>query len=186
VTHHVTSLEAQQIIAEVEVIRASVKRSSTYIALSRLTIFWGVLTLFGDIFTQFYGPFAPLVWKIIYLIGFTPLVTSSLGWPGGKQKGRFNYRVLLGACMFIGFGILTTNVIGQFAPRQLSVFWPVYYMIGYSIVGLFIGDVLVAIGLVISGLTIVTYFVVQQYFDLTLALVDGVGLIVAGRWMQKI
>ena len=69
--------------------------------------------------------------------------------------------------------------------QELGAFWPIYYMLVYSIVGLWVGWAFVAIGLVITALTLIGYFFVGSSFDLWMAVVNGGGLIVGGLWMRR-
>ncbi|HEX7790703.1 MAG TPA: hypothetical protein VF467_09300, partial [Afipia sp.] len=76
--------------------------------------------------------------------------------------------------------------LGPFTPRQLSVFWPTYFMMVYSIVGLWIGPAFVVIGLGITALTMVGYYAVGgAWFDLWMAVVNGCGLMLGGFWMRR-
>ena len=70
--------------------------------------------------------------------------------------------------------------LGHFTPRQMGTFWPLYFMMVYTIVGLWVGLAFVAIGLSIIALTLIGYFFVGGAFDLWMAFVNGGGLI-AGR-----
>ena len=87
--------------------------------------------------------------------------------------------------LFIGFGFMWTTWLSHFTPRQHSAFWPIYYMLAYSIVGLWFGWAFVAIGLGISALTLIGYFYAGMSFDLWMALVNGGGLILSGLWMRR-
>ena len=55
--------------------------------------------------------------------------------------------------------------LGQFTPRQLGAFWPIYFMLVYTIAGLWVGQAFVAIGLSITALTLVGYFFVGTWFE---------------------
>ena len=77
------------------------------------------------------------------------------------------------------------GVLGHFTPRQLGTFWPIYFMLVYTIAGLWIGYAFVAIGLGITALTLIGYFFVGDWFDLWMAFVDGGGLILGGLWMRR-
>ena len=69
--------------------------------------------------------------------------------------------------------------------RQLSAFWPSYFMLAYTVGGLWFGAAFVVIGLGITALTFAGYFLVGPWFDLWMAFVNGGGLIVADAWMRR-
>jgi hypothetical protein len=87
--------------------------------------------------------------------------------------------------LFFAFGILWSIALGHFTPRQLGVFWPTYFMMIYTIVGLWVGAAFVAIGLGITTLTMIGYFFSGDVFDLWMAVVNGGGLILGGVWMRR-
>ena len=86
--------------------------------------------------------------------------------------------------LFVAFGMFC-SWLGHFGPRKLGAFWPIYFMLVYTIAGLWVGRAFVAIGLGIIALTLVGYFLVGDWFDLWMAVVNGGGLIVGGLWMRR-
>ena len=93
--------------------------------------------------------------------------------------------MLIAFLLFFAFGFLCTSVLGQFTPRQIGAFWPIYFMLLYIIAGLWMGHAFVAIGLGISVLALVGYFFIGDWFDLWMAFVDGGGLMLGGLWMRR-
>ena len=87
--------------------------------------------------------------------------------------------------MFLAFGYFCSTVLGHFTPRQQGTFWPIYFMLFYSIAGLWFGYALIAIGICITVLTLVVYFYVGAAFPLWMAFVNGGGLVIAGAWMRR-
>jgi hypothetical protein len=96
----------------------------------------------------------------------------------------FDARMLFAFLLFIAFGIFCCWR-GHFTPRQLGTFWPIYFMLVYTIAGLWVGHAFVAIGLCISALTLIGYFFVGDAFDLWMAFVNGGGLMLGGLWMRR-
>lgn len=37
--------------------------------------------------------------------------------------------------LFFAFGLLCSTVLGQFGPREMGAFWPIYFMLIYCIAG---------------------------------------------------
>ena len=93
--------------------------------------------------------------------------------------------MLLAFLLFFAFGFFFSVVLGHFTPRQLATFWPLYFMLVYTIAGLWFGYAFVAIGLAISALTLIGYFFVGAWFELWMAVVNGGGLILGGLWMRR-
>jgi hypothetical protein len=105
------------------------------------------------------------------------------------RTGRhgFDVRMLVAYVLFFAFGYLCTKVLGDFTPRQLGTFWPIYFMLFYSIAGMWLGYAFVLIGVSISVLTLMGYFYVGGLtFLLWMAFVNGGGLILGGLLMRRI
>ena len=109
---------------------------------------------------------------------------SALGYPKTGIR-TFDFRMLIALLLFFAFGFLCTIVLGQFTPRQMGAFWPIYFMLPYIIAGLWFGRAFVAIGLGISALALVGYFFAGDWFELWMAFVDGGGLMLGGLWMRR-
>jgi hypothetical protein len=87
--------------------------------------------------------------------------------------------------LFFAFGFLRSIGLAHFTPRQLGVFWATYFMMVYTIVGLWVGPAFVAIGLGITALTMIGYFFAGEMFDRWMACVNGGGLILGGFWVRR-
>jgi len=97
----------------------------------------------------------------------------------------FDFRTLAAFLLFIASGIFISRWLGHFTPRQMGAFWPIYFMLVYTIVGLWVGQAFVAIGLSIIALTLTGFFFIGDAFDLWMAFVNGCGLILGGVWMRR-
>ena len=71
------------------------------------------------------------------------------------------------------------------APRQIGTFWAIYFMLAYTMAGLWVGQAYITIGVSITALTLFGYFFVGEWFEPWMALVNGGGLILGGLWMRR-
>ena len=127
-----------------------------------------------------------IAWIAVYVVGIARL---------GRDQRRQSCRKpgvrtfdLQDACRVpavLRLRLLLHSVLGHFTPRQLGTFWPIYFMLFYSIAGLWFGYAFVAIGLAITALTLVGYFFTGDAFELWMAFVNGGGLILGGLWMRR-
>ena len=78
----------------------------------------------------------------------------------GRRSGirTFDIRMLAAFLLFIAVGMFSSVWLGHFTPRQMGTFWPLYFMMVYTIVGLWVGLAFVAIGLSVTALTLIGYF----------------------------
>lgn len=80
---------------------------------------------------------------------------------------------------------MCTLTFGGFGPRELSAFWPIYFMLPFAVVGLWAARGFVVMGAAVSALALFGYFFIGGWFDLWMAFVNGGGLVFAGLWMRR-
>jgi hypothetical protein len=171
--------EAAAALSDIEDIAQRVRQSRIYQVSSWIMMLWGVL-VFGGYLAQYLWPhYANLAWIGIDIVGFAGSFAI-----GFIQKARA-WRIGIAFALAVAFGVLWAVGIAHFTPRQMSAFWPTYYMLGYSIAGLWLGPAFLVIGLSITALTLFGYFFVGPWFDVWMAFVNGGGLLLAGAWMRR-
>jgi hypothetical protein len=177
--------QAAQALSEIDDIARRVRQSRRYRLASLMLVLWGALTFAGYCATWLWPRASVWIWTAVYAIGFAgSFAISALTDPraGGRS---FDLRTVLALVLYIGFGVLVTTVLGHFGPRQLSAFWPIYIMLVYVTLGLWVGNAFVAIGSGIIALTLIGYFFVGAWFELWMAVVNGGGLVLGGLWMRR-
>jgi hypothetical protein len=181
----IDSKQAIEALSEIDAMVRRVRQSRIYDIASLNLIMWGALVLAGNIASHLWPPQAGYLWIAVNAAG----VAGSLAIGAFKSRrmsmARSNLRVLAASVLFFGFGILWSIVLGHFSPRQLSVFWPTYFSMIYTTVGLWFGWAFVAIGLSITALTLLGYFFAGDWFELWMAVVNGGGLVLGGLWMRR-
>jgi hypothetical protein len=179
--------EAAQALNDIEDIVQRVRQSRIYDISSQIMIAAGVLVLAGNL-VNFAAPRqASLIWITVNVL--TVASAAALSTMGGRMTGvqAFDFRVLAAFLLFYGFGFLCSVVLGHFGPRELGAFWAIYFMLFYSMAGLWFGRAFTAMGLAIIALTLTGYFFVEgAAFLLWMAAVNGGGLILSGLWMRRI
>jgi len=180
----IDSREAATALSDIDSIVRRVRQSRIYDISSLMLILWGALTFAGYLVTYLLPRHAYYAWIAVYVAGtIGTIVISPLNRARSGIRG-FDVRMFAAFLLFIAFGMFCVW-LGHFTPRQLGTFWPVYFMLFYTIVGLWVGWAFVAIGLSIIALTLIGYFFVGSAFDLWMAFVNGGGLIIGGLWMRR-
>ncbi|MDA9409565.1 hypothetical protein [Bradyrhizobium sp. CCBAU 45384] len=183
----IDSKEASKALAEIDDIVQRVRQSRLYELASLAAIWWGVLVFAGNLVTWAWPLYAGYAWIAVDVVGVAGLVALRVFNPPHHAYGpAFDIRLLLVFVLFFAFGYLCTSVIGHFGPRQQGTFWPLYFMLFYMLAGLWFGTAFVAIGLVITALTLIGFFYIGAAFPLWMAFVNGGGLILGGLWMRRI
>jgi hypothetical protein len=181
----IDSQQASEALADIDAIVYRVRQSTIYNLASLMLIMWGALTFAGYLAGYLAPHYAGYGWIAVYVVGTAGSILIS---PFNRARTgirTFDVRMLVALLLFIAFGIFVSVWLGHFTARQMGTFWPIYFMMAYTIAGLWAGRMFAAIGLGIIALTLIGYFFVGSAFDLWMAFVDGGGLILGGLWMRR-
>ena len=180
----IDSKQASEALDEINEIARRVRQSTIYNLTSLMLIMWGVLVFAGNITLFLWPRTAGYVWFAVDAIGIAgSFAISALDYTRTRIR-TFDIRMLVAFLLFLAFGIFC-SWLGHFTSRQMGTFWPIYFMLVYTIAGLWVGQAFVAIGVSIIALTLIGYFFVGDAFDLWMAVVNGGGLILGGLWMRR-
>jgi hypothetical protein len=178
--------EAASALHDVASIAHRVRQSTTYNLASLMLILWGVLVFAGNVATYIWPREGGYIWIAVNALGFAGSCAIGAFESRRMSLRSFDLRAVAAFVLFYAFGILWSVGIGHFTSHQLGAFWPTYFMMVYTIVGLWVGPAFVAIGLGITALTLIGYFFVAgAAFLLWMAVVNGGGLILGGLWMRR-
>src|SRR5262245_17579714 len=179
-----TSSQAQATLDDIEQIVRRVKQSAIYRNASVLLILWGTIVAAGYVGCEVAPRYAATVWLICHaggLLGTIALVAR----PARDREHGIDIRIVGAVLLFFGFGLLWSQVFGQFGPRGLNAFWATLFMFGYALAGIWFGRAFIILGLTVTALTVVGDLWVGPWFNLYMAVVDGGGLVLCGLWMRR-
>jgi hypothetical protein len=180
----IDSREASEALSDINDVAQRVRQSTIYNLASLTMIWWGVLVFAGNLGSFQWPRYAGYIWLAVYAAG---IAGSSLFSALDYQRTgirSFDFRMLTALLLFIAFGMFT-SWLGHFTPRQLGTFWTTYFMLVYTVVGLWFGAAFVVIGISVVVLTLIGYFFIGAWFEPWMALVNGGGLILGGLWMRR-
>ena len=180
----IDSQQASEALADINDIAGRVRQSRIYDLASLMLIMWGVLVFAGYLVTYVAPRYAGYAWPAVYVAGIAGSVVISISNRVRTGVRTFDIRMFAAFVLFVAFGAFCCW-LGRFSPRQLGTFWPIYFMLVYTIAGLWVGHAFVAIGLSIIALTLVGFFFIGSAFDLWMAFVNGSGLVLGGLWMRR-
>ena len=181
----IDSQQASEALSEINDIVRRVRQSRIYNLASLMMIMWGALVFAANIASFLWPRFAGYAWLAVYVTGIAgSFAISTFGYPRTGVR-TFDIRMLVAFLLFIAFGTFCCG-LGHFTtPRQLGTFWAIYFMLVYTIAGLWIGYAFVVIGVGVTALTLVGYFFVGDWFEPWIAVVNGGGLMLGGLWMRR-
>src|ERR1700737_1935863 len=169
----IDSREAQAALADINDMVARVRQSRIYDIASQIMIVAGVMVLAGNIATYVAPRYGYYIWSGINALNVAAAAVISMVSYRRTGVRAFDFRVFMAFLLFFGFGILCIGVLGHFGWREMSVFWPTYFMLFYCLAGLWFGRAFLAIGLSITVLTLIGYFFIGgALFLLSMAAVN--------------
>jgi hypothetical protein len=178
----IDSKAAEASLADIETVVARLKQSSYYRRAGSIIVIWGILVAISYLACQWMPRQSNLVWVIANVVGL--LVTVFIGLRQRSAIANFDWRIVIALALFFGFGFICC-ALGHFGPRELNVFWPILFMFGYAVAGLWFGRAFVMLGISVALLAFAGYLFVETWFQTYLAVVNGGGLILAGLWMRR-
>jgi hypothetical protein len=176
--------EAGAMLRDVEDIVARVKQSLIYRRTGEITILWGAIIVVGHLIQMAAPHWALWDWQIANTLGVAATIALTLR-ARASAGVQLPLRLLLAFVIFFAFGFVWSDLIGNFGPREIEVFWPTLFLFGYALAGLWLGAAFVGLGLGLSALILAGYFWSGEWFNLWLAVVNGGGFILCGLWMRR-
>jgi hypothetical protein len=180
----IDSRQASEALDDINEIARRVRQSTIYNLTSQMLIMWGALVFAGNIASFLWPRSAGYIWIAVDALGIAGSFAVSAHAHPRTRIRAFDMRMLAALLLILAFGLFCCW-LGRFTPRQIGTFWPIYFMLFYTIVGLWIGHAYVVIGAAIAALTLVGYFWAGDWFDLWMAVVNGGGLMLGGIWMRR-
>ena len=136
--------EAASALSDINEIAHRVRQSTIYNFASLMLIMWGVLVLSGNIASYLWPREGGYIWMALNVVGLAGSFAIGIFESRRTSVHSFDLRMIAAFLVFFAFGILWSIGLGHFSPRQLGVFWPTYFMMVYTIVGLWVGAAFVA------------------------------------------
>lgn len=182
----IDSKQASAALSDIDDMVRRVRQSAIYDLASQFMVVAGLFVVAGNLATFVAPGYGAVIWTAVNVL--TVAVSAVISAFDHRRTGvrSFDLKVLVVFVLFYAFGIFCTVGLGHYGPREIGTFWPIYFMLFYCIAGLWFGRAFLAIGLAITGLTLIGYvFITSAAFLLWMAAVNGGGLVVSGLWMRR-
>lgn len=178
----IDSKSAEASLADIDLMVARLKQSTFYRGASMIITAWGAFVAIGYLLNQWLPRQAGLIWVSVNVLAFATLLI--IGWRQRRAGASFDWRFAIALLLAFGFGLFCCS-LGRFGARELNVFWPILFMFGYALAGLWLGRAFTWIGVSVAVLAYAGYLFIDSWFELYLAVVDGGGLMLAGLWLRR-
>ena len=175
-------------LSDVARVERRTREAVRYFGASYFLFWWGGLSTIGYLLGHFRPMGAALGWQLVILLGVAgSIAIRYLRRRRGKAPAPAgDMRMIYAQLVLVAFGVLWIQLFGFFTYRALDAFWPMLFMLGFVLFGLWVGRVFIAIGLIVTALTVAGYLWSGPWFGLWMAAVNGGGLIAGGILLRRI
>jgi hypothetical protein len=183
------TLDRESVLKSLTAIEHAERRTTQaifYGTASSFLILWGAVTAAGYLLGQAWPRHAGTVWPVLMVIGFVVTMVMTRRNRTGLTSPQITlgWRLVCAQIALIGFGVIAATTLGPFSGRQLDAFWPLLFMFGYVLAGIWVGRFFVLSGVAIALLTVAGFWWSGAWFPLWMAVVNGGGLLIGGLWLR--
>lgn len=181
----ITREEAERALADIHQAMAQARRTIAYGGAPYYMMLWGVIWFLGYLGGQFLpGPQSGIAWLVLDLFG----VVASI-WIGYRLSTRVRTPMgprlgLLWLAMLV-YGVLIVWIANPTSSNQLDLLISLVAMLGYVMSGIWIGARLSWVGLLVTALAVLGYFLLPAFFSLWMAVLGGGLIFGSGLYIQR-
>jgi hypothetical protein len=177
--------EAEASLRDIAGAERRTRESLVYARAGSYLILWGFVTSAAYVATYASPRNGGAIWIGAILGGLACMAAINF-FAKPDDGGRvWDMRLTLSLAAIIGYGLLWTQLLPGFGPRETNAFWPMLYMLGYAIAGIWLGRAFSFIGLAVTALVLLGYLRFGEFDTLWYALVEGTALIGGGLWLRR-
>jgi hypothetical protein len=178
--------DAAASLRDIETTEQRTRQTMFYATSGLILMLWGVVTAAGYLISGFRPGWAVPVWIGSWALGLAGTI-GLISYRVRRQRARIraDWRIVYAMIVLMVYAQLFILVL-QPTYRQIAAFHPMIWMFGFVLGGIWVGRHFVALGLVGTGLILLGYFGLGTWFQLWMALVQGVTLILGGFWLRRI
>jgi hypothetical protein len=178
--------EAASSLHDIAAVERRTREALFYGGCGAIFILWGVLVACGYALTEFIPRSARFIWPGVTVVGCvaTALIV------GMRMRGRAcearDWRIVWAMAAFAAFGVVWAYLLGPVVPRPMMyAFQPSLFLLGMILAGLWVGRLLMVLGLVGIALILAGYFVPEPWLRLWMGVVESGTLVVGGIWISR-
>jgi hypothetical protein len=195
---NLSSDEAARALADIDAAGTRSARLQRYRHFAPHLMLWGGIWLLANTVTDLWPVRAALAWPCLSLAG-----AAASFWLGARRRGRDavanaagtgalaagvaadGWRWGLSFAAIIAFQIATMVIVQPQNGRQQNAFISLFWTFLYTVLGVWLGWRLFAIGFAASVLIVAGYFLLAAHFFLYMGVVAGGALIAGGLLLRR-
>jgi len=179
--------EAATSLHDIAAVERRTREAVFYAGSSAIFIMWGSLVACGYGLTELYPQSAGVIWLVMTAAGCAAtalIIALRVRTHPGEAR---DWRVVWAMIALTAFGAAWSHLLGPVVPRHMMyAFQPSLYLLGVIFLGLWLGRVFVALGLVGIALIAIGYLQAEPWMRLWMAAVQSGTLILGGFWLGRI
>jgi hypothetical protein len=145
---------------------------------------WGICWALAYTLSHYLPAHTGKIWLAIDLAGFAGTWLTMRSQP--RTAGQHGaWKVMGAALVLLAFVAASLAVLEPQSGKQVSTFIALVLATAYTLVGLWAGRRLVAIGALVAAVGLAAFFGGGTYFNLWMAVAGGGGLIAVGLWLRR-
>ena len=157
---------------------------------SGLLILWGLIWVVAFISVHFYPRRAPYIFNTLNAVGIVGTILICRKWPARAAtktpaSDKILWRIFGFWFLLFAFASLWLLLLSPAKGIQVSAFLCTVAMFGYVVLGLWLGSYfMVWLGLMVTALTLLGYYVLPGYFYLWMSPMGGGALLGTGIYIR--
>lgn len=177
---------ARSALADVAEVEARTTQASIYGASSTILMLWGVVVALAYLTNHFLSAMIGATWLCAWAAGFAGTTLVSWRWRRSSKSPGTAMRLVWAQIVLLLFGFLFLWLLPPSSPRQVSAFFPLIFMMGYVVAGLWLGRFFILCGILVSALTVIGYLYSGSWLPLWMAFANGGALIAGGLYLRRV
>ncbi|MFK0166693.1 hypothetical protein [Rhizobium sp. NPDC090279] len=180
--------EARHALREVDEITSRSNRLRSYRISASYLILWGIVWLVGYS-SMFFLPAlsANLIWLVLDGLGLAGSVLIGMRtFRAGEDLKKVNVRILAVFAIVTLFMLATLKVMQPMHAAQYEVYPALVLGLTYGLIGVFFLRGFVWLAAAVSLGSLLSFFFLQPWLPLCIAVFGGGSLLVGGMWMRRL
>lgn len=183
--------DAAAFLSDVARVETQTRKAMRYWITGTILILWGVFAGVGNLIIQFAPQYGWYVGPGIAVAGISGafIVVALRMRRLRRVRARVappDLRLMYAMLAFFLFATVWEELVGGFSSRQLTIFIPMLFMLGFVVAGLWVGIIFTYGGLILSAVILAGYFWAGPWLNLWLAIPEGIAFIVGGFYLRRV
>jgi hypothetical protein len=186
----VSKEDAVQALADIGATRARTETLRGYRKFGPQAMIWGSVWMLANALIELTGRHANLIWLVLILLGIAASMIVGARLHSGVASGERpragqHWRWAASSLLLALFFTATFAVLPPGSGAQVSAFISLFFAVAYTLLGVWGGWKILALGLIMAGLVLVGYFSGSVHFQLSSQALAGAAMVLGGWWMRR-